>query len=112
MAFDINPFSFIGDLYKTGKLEKWYKFGASCSIAAFVGFWGTMGIVGGAYLSAGYDSTIALAFGFFSGCTVMAGGVLRSVVKSGMWKDLSIVLPPEFTKVIEGVDIDDSRKNK
>lgn len=104
MALDINPFSFIGDLYQTKKLEKWFKLGASCAIAAFVGFWGTLGMAGGAMLAAGHSPVAALMSGFFLACLVMAASVLLSVKKSGVWKDLSIVLPEEFGKALEGTD--------
>mgnify|MGYP001612046745 FL=1 len=56
-------------------------------------------------LAAGHSPAVALMSGFFSACLVMAATVLLSVKKSGVWKDLSIVLPKEFEKAIEGTDL-------
>ncbi len=105
MAFDINPFSFIGDLYNTGKMEKYYKLFVSCSIAAFVGFWGTLGIVGGNVLAATNDPIMALCIAFFAACTVMAGSVIMSVKRAKIWKDLSVVLPGTLEKTITTTDV-------
>ena len=102
---DINPLSFLGDIYRAGKLEKWLKLAVSCSIAAFVGFFGTLGLAGAAVLAAGHTPAFALASGFFSACLIMATSVLLSVKKSGLWKDLSIVLPTEFGKAVENTDL-------
>ena len=102
---DLNPFSFLVDWYTTKALEKWLRVIASCGIGAFIGFWGTMGITGLAVLGATHSALFALASGFFSACLMMAVVVLLSIRKSGAWKDLSIVLPASFQKILENTDM-------
>ena len=102
---DINPLSFIGDLYQTKKLQQWVKLFVSCLIASFVGFWGTFGSVGATILAANNSVSFALATAFFVACIVMSGSVLLTVKKSGVWKDLSIWVPPELEKQVSSTDV-------
>ena len=102
---DINPFSFIGDLYQTKKLEKWFKLLVSCLVAGFIGFWGTFGSVGAAILAANNSVPFALATAFFAACIVMSGSVLLTVKKSSVWKDSSVWVPLELEKQISSTDV-------
>lgn len=104
----MNPFegiaSFFLGLIKQGKMEKWYKLAWGCSLAAFLSFWGTWGIVGGNLLAFGHQTGFALASGFFSACVVMAGAVALTIKKQGMWKELGIALPEQLEREIETAD--------
>lgn len=106
----MDPFTAIADFFlgliKQGKMEKWYRLGWGCSMAAFISFWATLGIVGSGELFAGRSVAFALASGFFSACLLMASAVTLTIHKQGMWKDLGIALPKQLEQVVEHTDID------
>lgn len=103
--FDIKDPLGLAGIVSAYKLDKWSKVIVSCGIAAFISFWGTLGISGGAMLAATHSVSFALATGFFAACLVMAAAVLRTVQKSGAWRELSIILPEELQTVLEGTDV-------
>ena len=103
--FDIKDPLGIAGIVSAYKLDKWCKVIISCAIAAFIAFWGTLGISGGAMLAATKSPAFSLATAFFTACLVMAAAVLSTIRKSGTWKDLSIVLPPELETVLEETDV-------
>jgi len=101
----LNPFGFIADLYKAGKLQRWYKLLAGCLVAAFMGFWGGFGLVGGIVLANSHNPWLALVTALFAGCVLMAGSVALTVHKQGMWQELGIALPKELENEIETTDV-------
>lgn len=108
----IDVFSWIGDIYKAGKMDKWWRLFAGTSIAAFLGFWGGIFVAGNALLFAGTHSLLFVLVGtFFSACGTMAASVAWTVYKQGMWKELGIALPPQLEKIVLETDVAEPTDN-
>lgn len=103
--FDITDPLGIGSIVSAYKLDKWAKILTSCAVAAFISFWATLGVSGACVLAATGSPLMAAASGCFAASLVMAGAVFRTVQKSGALKELSIVLPAELEKIVEGTDV-------
>ena len=102
---DINPLSFIGQMYATGKAQKWWRLVWGCSVAAFIGFFGGFSVVGASVIAATHSPWLALTTGFFAACGFMAASVAMTVQKQKMWAELGISVPKQLQNILETTDV-------
>jgi len=77
-------------------LRKWVRFILSCSLTAFVSFWGTYAGTGWEMLREGFTPELAKAWAIFSGAGAMAAATLATARANELWKELTVILskPP------------------